>query len=85
MSDYAPYLRFAWVDNRYDEFLTEAFEMRFTPSLYVIDDTFNGVDNGTVYQWDTYEWPEIDTFGTWIVNKTYKNSSISFPTPRLVY
>jgi len=49
MNDLFPYLRFAIVDNRYDEHLTEAFNVRVIPSLYVIDDTFNGVDNGTVY------------------------------------
>ena len=49
MNDFFPYLRFAIVDSRFDEYLTEAFDWRWSPSIYVIDDTFNGKDNGTVY------------------------------------
>lgn len=73
------------VDNRYDEYLTEAFDIKIHPSLYVIDDKFNGKDNGTVYQWDTYDWATNETFADWLLNQTYKNSSIQFPTPRLIY
>lgn len=49
MNDLFPFLRFSLVDSRYDEHLVTAFDVRFYPSLYVIDDTFNGQDNGTVY------------------------------------
>jgi hypothetical protein len=49
LNDLFPYLRFALVDNRYDEYLTEAFDLRVAPSIYVIDSKFNGKDNGTVY------------------------------------
>jgi hypothetical protein len=56
------------------------------PSLYVIDDAFNGVDNGTVYQWDKFEYlKDGDEFADWLLNETYKNSSIKFPTPRIMF
>jgi len=47
--DYSPFLRFAYVEKRFDENLHVAFDPRFYMTLYVIDDTFNGVDNGTVF------------------------------------
>jgi hypothetical protein len=68
MGDLSPFLRFAIADSRYDEFLVTAFDVRYYPSLYVIDDKFNGKDNGTVYQWDTYDWVDPDTFGDWVLN-----------------
>lgn len=64
------------VDQRYDEYLTSSFDLRVYPSIFVIDDTFNGVDNGTVYQYDKWEWITKDTFADWLLNETYKNSSI---------
>lgn len=85
MNDLSPFLRFSIADSRYDEHLISAFDVRYYPSLYVIDNTPNGVDNGTVYQWDTYDWITIDTFADWVLNTTYKNSSIIFPTPRLMF
>ena len=85
MKNFGHFLRIVLVDQRYDEYLTEAFDLRVFPSVYVIDDAPNGIDNGTVYQWDSYEWLNNDTFADWLLNETYKNSSIQFRTPRLMF
>ena len=44
-------LRFAIVEPRYDEPLSEGFDLRRWPSLYVIDP-----EDGLTYTWDSYTW-----------------------------
>lgn len=65
-------LRFAYVDHRYDEHLTAAYELRYFPSVFVI----NSDRNGTAYQWDRYEYPDNVTFADWLLNETFRNSSV---------
>lgn len=74
-------LHFNWIEPRYDEPLALGFNIRFWPSVYFIDDE----TNGTVYQWDSWEYLNNETFASWILNKEYLNSSIQFPVPRIAH
>ena len=69
--------RFTFVENRYDEPLTEAYALKRWPSLYVID-------NGMAYAWDKYEWATNETLKDWILNKEYLNTGHKFYTPKVL-
>jgi hypothetical protein len=70
-----------WVEPRYDEPIALGMNIRFWPSVYFID----GETNGTVYQWDRWEYLNNETFRDWILNREYLNSTISFPVPRVAH
>lgn len=72
-------IEFSYVEPRYDEPIALGFNIRFWPSIYFID----GETNGTVYQWDKWEYINNETLRDWILNKEYLNSTIQFPTPRI--
>lgn len=59
-------LRFAVIEPRYDEPLSEGFDLRRWPSLYVIDP-----DSGMTYAWDSYNWANNETIEDWVLNKKY--------------
>jgi len=70
------FYRFAFVEHRYDEPVSEAFVLRRYPSTFVIDG-----QTEKVYAWDKYEYPTEETLFNWIMNKTYLQSYHNFPVP----
>ena len=67
---------FGFVEMRYDEPLTESFDLRRYPQLVVIDPT-----DGQAYFWDKFEYANNETITDWLVNKNYLKSSHHIPAP----
>ena len=74
-------IHFSYVEPRYDEPIALGLNIRFWPSIYFID----GETNGTVYQWDKWQYINNETIRDWVLNKEYLNSTISFPVPRTAH
>jgi hypothetical protein len=72
-------IKFAFIEPRYDEPLTEAFQLRRWPTLYVIDPVF-----GKAHAWDKYEWANNVTLREWVLSEEYKNSHHIFPAPSMM-
>jgi hypothetical protein len=73
-------IHFAVVEPRYDEPLSEAYDLRRFPTLYIIDP-----EEGEAYAFDKYKWPCNQTIVDLIVNETYKESNHHFKAPRVVF
>jgi len=68
---------FGFVESRYDEPLTEAYNLRRHPQLVVIDPS-----DGNAYYWDQYEYANNETLKNWLLNKEYLKTSHSIPAPQ---
>jgi len=60
-------IRFVFIEPRYDEPLSEAFNLKRWPSLYVIDP-----ESGIAFAWDKYEWINNVTLREWVLSKEYQ-------------